>query len=106
MPPVPNSRKTGLPEGLRAAIRSEAYEEVPRLLAEYNCWLEQALAQAANDPGETRGIVAEARDLLRWAKAAVSASRAHAQARLSRIDHAARYRPAWDRNSGAWRVQA
>jgi hypothetical protein len=80
--------------------------QAPRLLAAYYCWFEQALAQSASDPGESSRLAAEATDLLRWAKAAVCAGRAHAQARLSRADHASRYLPARQSSPLNWRLQA
>jgi hypothetical protein len=84
----------GLTERLRAAIRSEAYEEVLALLGDYNRRFEHLVREASGDPQESRRLFSEARDLIGWAKAASLANRAHAEASLGRLTGAARYMPA------------
>jgi hypothetical protein len=94
-------------EGLRTAIGSEFYDEVPRLLADYGARLQHALRQAANDPNEARRLEDEAKDLFRWARAAVVSNRAQAQASLSRLDQVAQYRrrSAGEASLRTWRME-
>jgi hypothetical protein len=94
-----------LAERLRAAVRAEAYEEVLQLLGAYHSRFEQLLGEATGDPEESRRLFAEARKLLEWAKASTAANRAHAQVSLSRLTHAAGYKPAKNAQGPAWRLQ-
>jgi hypothetical protein len=94
-----------LVERLRAAVRSESYEEVLELLGAYHRRLEQLLGEASGDPEESRRLFADARELLDWAKASTAANRAHAQVSLSRLAHAAGYMPAKNAHGPAWRLQ-
>jgi hypothetical protein len=95
----------GLVERLRAAVRSEAYEEVLEHLGAYNRRFEQLLGEASGDPEESRRLFAEARELLEWAKLSTATNRAHAQARLSRLTHASGYAPAKNGHAPTWRLQ-
>lgn len=105
--PGANARETDdLAKRLRAAVRSEAYEEVLDLLGAYNRRFEQLLVEAAGDPEESRRLATEAHELLAWAKATSLANRAHAEVNLSRLTRAARYMPAKNRYSRTWRFQA
>jgi hypothetical protein len=95
-----------LTERLRAAVRSEAYEEVLELLGEYHCRFEQLLQEASGDPEESRRLFTEARELLEWAKATSLANRAHSQVSLRRLTQTARYMPAKAAYTRAWRLEA
>jgi hypothetical protein len=95
----------GLVERLRAAVRSEAYEEVLEHLGAYNRRFEQLLGEASGDAEESRRLFAEARELLEWAKQSTAANRGHAQASLSRLTHAAGYAPAKNGHAPTWRLQ-
>ncbi|MEX2304215.1 MAG: hypothetical protein WD733_24945 [Bryobacterales bacterium] len=90
---------------LRVAVRTESYEEVPALLAEHNCVLQQALLEASADPVETKRLATQAREMLDWVKVSVLANRAHAQTSLNRLSHAARYMPAAS-PARTWKYQA
>jgi len=94
-----------LVERLRAAVRSEAYEEVLEHLGAYNRRFEQLLGEASGDPEESRRLFAEARELLEWAKVSTATNRAHAQASLSRLTHASGYAPAKNGHVPSWRLQ-
>jgi hypothetical protein len=77
---------------LRAAIRAEDYQAAGRLVAQ----LTEALATrpALSIPGEGSCALAETMNLLLWAKKMVLANRSHLQAKLSKVERAARYKSA------------
>ena len=79
---------------LRAAVRSEAYDKIPQLLAEHNRRFEQAAREVPNGSAEARLLAVEARETLDWVKASVLANRAHAEASLGRLNSTTRYLPA------------
>jgi hypothetical protein len=100
------SKTSDVVERLRATIRAEDYEQVLKVLPEYHRWFEQAFHEASGDPEETRRLALEARDLLTWARSTVTATRAHDQAKLGRLDNAVRYLPTREGASQSWRVEA
>lgn len=105
--PAANQRETeDLAKRLRAAVRSEEYEEILELLGAYNRRFEQLLVEAAGDPKETRRLFTEASALLQWAKVTSQANRAHAEVNLNRLTRAARYMPAKNGYSRTSRFQA
>jgi hypothetical protein len=94
-----------LTERLRNAIGREAYEDVLGLLPEYNRHFEQALHDASGDLAETKRVAGEARELFDWARATVSASRAHTAASLSKMNAASRYKPLNGSSPRHWQVE-
>lgn len=90
--------------GLRAAVRSENYQQLPEMLLGYSQWVQDKLREAS-EPAETQQLLEEAAELLQWAKSAVAAHRAHAQMKLDQIDHAASYNRTEERSSRTWAVR-
>jgi hypothetical protein len=95
-----------LAERLRAAVRSEAYDDVLDLLSAYHERFEQLLGEASGDLQESRRLFTEARDLIEWAKVTTLANRAHAQVSLSRVARAAEYMPAKAGYARTWQARA
>lgn len=90
---------------LRAAVRSESFENVPALLADHHRQLEQAVQAASGDSKESRRLAVQARETLDWVKANVLANRAHAQTNLDRLSNAARFLPASSRPARSWKLE-
>ncbi len=91
---------------LQAAVRAEAYDEIPELLAEHNHCFEQAMSRVSGDTEETRRLANRVHQMLDWVKVSVLAHRAHAEASLSRLANAARYMPAQGRAGRTWKFEA
>ena len=95
-----------LAANLRSAVRAEGYQDIPDLVTRYSERLQNRLREAPPDLAEAEQWLAEAAELLHWAKSTVAANRAHAQAKLSQIDRAGKYRPQAGANPRTWAVEA
>jgi hypothetical protein len=86
---------------LRAAVASGAYGEVERLLEVYRREVEQ-LWHATPEQAKRQAIAQEVTGLLRWARHAILAARAHTQTKLIQYRRQHAYTPSGSRPRGIY----
>jgi hypothetical protein len=86
---------------IRAAVASGAYGEVERLLEIYRREVEQ-LWHATPEQAQRQAIAKEVTSLLRWARYAILAARAHTQTKLIQFRRQHAYTPSGSRSRGIY----